>query len=57
MVGMAKSGELRHCAKFGQNRSNCGRDVAILGFFKMATAVILDFKNFKFLMVGHSKKV
>jgi len=28
-----------------------------LAFFKMAAAVILDFKIIKFLMVGHAKKV
>jgi len=27
------------------------------GFFQMAAAVILDFKIFKFLTVGHAKKV
>ena len=28
--------------KFGQNRLNCGRDMAIFRFFKMAAAAILD---------------
>jgi len=42
-VGAVKSAELRHYAKFYRNRSNCGRDIAIFGFFKMAAAVILDF--------------
>ena len=35
--------ELRRRAKFGRNRSNCGRDMAIFRFFKMAAAAILDF--------------
>ena len=33
-------------AKFYRHRSNRGRDIAIFGFFKMAAAVILDFKMF-----------
>jgi len=40
------SAELRHNAKFYRNRSNLFRDITIFGFFKMAAAVILDFKNF-----------
>jgi len=51
MVGTLKMAELRGCAKFGQNRSNCGRDMSIFRFFKMAAAAILDFSNFKFLTV------
>jgi len=35
--------ELRCLAKFGRNRLNCGADMAIFGFFKMAAAAILDF--------------
>jgi len=35
--------ELRHHAKFRQNRLNRGRDMAIFRFFKMAAAAILDF--------------
>ena len=49
--------ELRRHAKFGRNRSNCGRDMAIFRFFKMAAATILDFSNFKFLTVGQLKRV
>jgi len=49
--------ELRRRAKFGRNRSNCGRDMAIFRFFKMAAAAILDFSNFKFLTVGQLKRV
>ena len=44
-------------AKFRQNRLNCGRDMVIFQFFKMATAAILDFRNFKLLTVGHVKEV
>ena len=36
-------GELRRRAKFGQNRSKRGRDMAIYLFSKMAVAAILDF--------------
>ena len=56
-VAERSSAELRHYAKFYRNRSNRSRDIAIFGFFKMAAAVILDFKNFKFLTVGTIKKV
>ena len=56
-VGMVKSAELRHHAQFYRNRSNCGRDIAFFAFFKMAAAVILNFKNYKFLTVGYTKKV
>jgi len=45
-VGTVMSAELRHYAKFYRNRSNLFRDITIFGFFKMAAAVILDFKNF-----------
>jgi len=47
--------ELHHRAKFRQNRPNCGWDMAIFRFFKMATAAILDFWNYKFLTVGTVK--
>jgi len=40
------SAEPRHYAKYCQNRSHRGRDIANFGFFKMAAAVILDFKIF-----------
>ena len=46
-----------HRAKFGQNRLNLGRDMAIFRFFKMAAVAILDFGNFKFLTVGAVKRV
>jgi len=49
--------ELRHRAKFCLNRWNCGGDMAIFRFFKMAAAAILDFWNFKFLTVGTVKRV
>jgi len=49
--------ELRRYATFGRNRSNCGCDMAIFPFLKMAAAAILDFSNFKFLTVEHLKRV
>ena len=52
-----KEVELHHLAKFRQNRSNCGSDMAIFRYFKMAAAAILDFRNFKFLTVGAVKRV
>jgi len=39
----------------GRNRSN--RDMVIFGFFKMAAAAILDFRNFEFLTVGRVTSV
>jgi len=48
---------MHHRAKFRQNRSNRGQDMAIFRFFKMATAAILDFWNLKFLTVGTLKRV
>ena len=48
--------ELRRHAKFGRNRSNRVRDMAIFRFFKMAAAVILDFQNLKLLTVGRLKR-
>jgi len=56
MVGRLKRAELRRCTKFGRNRSNRGRDMAIFEFVKTAAAAILDFSNFKFLMVGRLKR-
>ena len=47
---------MRRHAKFGQNRSKRGGDIAIFRFFKMAAAAILDFSNFKFLMVVRVKR-
>ena len=44
-------------AKFGRNQWNCGRDMAIFRFLKMAAAAILDFSNFKFLMVGQPTRI
>ena len=50
--------ELRRCAKFGRNRSNRDRDMAIFRFLNMAAAAILDFcLNFKLLTVGKLWKV
>jgi len=43
-MGTANRVEPRHYAKFYRNRLNRGRDIAILGFFKMAAADVLDFK-------------
>jgi len=48
--------ETFHHAKFGKNRFKRGRDMAIFRFFKMASAAILDFENFKFLTVGAVKR-
>jgi len=42
-VGTVKRFEVHHRAKFRQNRLNRGRDVAIIRFFKMAAAAILDY--------------
>ena len=48
---------MHHLAKFREYRLNRGRDMAIFLFFKMAAAAILDFRNFKILMVGTFKRV
>ena len=48
--------KLRYWVKFGRDRSNRGRDMAIFQFFKMAAAAILDFSNFKFLTVRRLKR-
>ena len=45
-VGTVKRVKLHHLVKFRQNRPKCGWDMAILKFFKMADAAILDFWNF-----------
>jgi len=42
-VGTLKRMKLCHCVKFRRNRSNCGRDIAIFRFSKMAAADTLDF--------------
>ena len=44
-------------AKFRRNRLNCGRDMVIIRFFKMAAAAILDFQNVNFLTFGTVKRV
>ena len=56
-VGRLKRVAVRRHAKFGRNRSNSGRDMAIIRFSKMAAAAILDFQNFKFSTVGGLKSV
>jgi len=56
-VGRLRRVELRHCAEFGQNWLNRGREVAIFRFFKMAAAAIMDFYNLKVLTVGRLKSV
>ena len=56
-VGTVRSFEMRNRAKFRQNRSNHGWNMATFLFLKMAAAAILDFKNFKFLTVGAVKRV
>jgi len=53
----AQEGRMRRRAKFGQNRSNRGGDMAIFRLFNMAAAAILDFQNFKLLTVGQLKRV
>ena len=55
-VWTIKRVELHLRAKYCQNRSNSGQDMAIFRFFKMAAA-ILDFQNFKFLTAGTGKGV
>ena len=52
-----RANRLRRRAKFGLNRSKRGRDMAILQFYKMAAAAILDFQNFKFSTVGQLNRV
>ena len=42
-VGQLSRVEVRRPAKFGQNRSKRGGDIAIFRFLKMAAAAILDF--------------
>jgi len=56
-VRLLKSVEIRRRAKFGQNRSNCCRDIGIFRFFKMAAAAILDFLIFEILTTGTLTKV
>ena len=43
-VARLRNAELRRHAKFGRNRSKCGRVIAIFRFFKMAATAILDFQ-------------
>jgi len=56
-VGMVKRVDVLHRAKFRQNRSNNGWNMAIFRYFKMAAAAVLDFRNFKFLTVVAVKRV
>jgi len=53
-VCISARAKLHHCVKFRRNRSNCGRDIAIFRFSKMAAAAILDFE---ILTVGTLKRV
>ena len=55
-VGRVKRVELHQHAKFRQNWSNRGSDMAIFRFLKMAAAAMLDFRNFKFLTVRVVKR-
>ena len=48
MTMMMNRVKLHRRAKFGRNRLNRCRDMAIFLFFKMAAAAILDFKILKF---------
>jgi len=43
MIEKVKYVEVHQYAKFRRNRFNCGRDMVIFRFFKMAAAAILDF--------------
>jgi len=54
-VGTVSIVELRHRATFRRNRSNCGRDLAIFRFFKMAADAFLDFRNMEILEAGRVK--
>jgi len=54
---MVKKFERRYCTDYRENRCNCGRDMAIFRFFKMAAATVLDFWNLKFLSVGRVMSV
>ena len=56
-VRTVKRVELHHYAKCCRNRLNCGRDMVIIRFFKMAAAAILDFQNVNFLTFGTVKRV
>ena len=56
-VWTVKRAELRQHAKFRQNRSKRGRNIAIFRCLKMAAAAISDFRNFTFLTVGTVKSV
>jgi len=57
MVEKVKKVEVHQCAKFRRSRLNCGRDMVIFRFFKMAAAAILDFQSLKFLTFGTVKRV
>ena len=46
LIFIGGNGQEYRTTSFYRNRSNRGRDIAIFGFFKMAAAVILDFKIF-----------
>ena len=48
---------MRHRTKFREDRSNRSGDMADYRFFKMASAAILDFENFKLLTVATLKRV
>ena len=48
---------MRHRTKFREDWSNRSGVKADFRFFKMAAAAILDFGNFKFLMVGTLERV
>ena len=54
-IGTVNRVELHYRAKFRQNRSCRGRNMAIFKFLKMAAAAILDFQHFKLLTAGTVK--
>ena len=54
-IGTVNRVELHHRAKFRQNRSCRGRNMAIFRFLQMAAAAILDFQTLKFLTAERSR--
>jgi len=55
--GPVRSPNMRHSAKFREDRLYRSRDIADFQFFKMAAAAILDFGNLTFLTVGTLRRV
>ena len=57
MLGRVMRIKLRQCTKFHVDLSNGCQDMTIFQFFKMAAAAMLDFRNFKIVMIGADKRV